>query len=328
MDSEHPYARAVLDRELAGVAASKPGGRSVALFKAAADLGNLVGAGALDEPITLQLLVGAALHVGLPERQARITASRGLLAGMKTPRSIPSGARASLNPPPSPRAFTEPSANYLPVAEVAAIWNAAVPVTEDESTKIWIEGRHLDPAAVELWDLARAIPEEPSLPNWARKGSSTWTDSSHRLIVRAFDADGAAHSVRARALRGGVEEKSLAPAGFAARGLVYACVLGKRVLRGVVPDWWRREVVIVEGIPDFLTWASRQPEANEQGPAVFGVESGAWTAAHARRIPPGARVAVRTHRDAAGRKYARTIGESFAGRNVQLFRLKDEEAAA
>ena len=38
------------------------------------------------------------------------------------------------------------------------------------------------------------------------------------------------------------------------------------------------------GEPDFLTWGTNRSDAREQVPAVFGVESGAWTKEIAARI--------------------------------------------
>jgi hypothetical protein len=172
------------------------------------------------------------------------------------------------------------------------------------------------------------IPRECALPAWAYCRRTSWIESSHRLVVRGFTAAGEPRGLKARALDPSAEPKALAPSGFSTAGLVYACGLGQQVLRGDPLDWWRPEIVIVEGIPDFLTWTSQQPEGSEQGPAVFGVESGSWTAAHAARIPNGARVAVRTHLDAAGDKYAQVIAQSFEGREVQLFRPRRTEASS
>jgi hypothetical protein len=109
--------------------------------------------------------------------------------------------------------------------------------------------------------------------------------------------------------------KSLAPAGVRVAGMVMACPLGVQLLGGNVPTWWRsRIVVIAEGEPDWLTWASRQPEANEDGPAVFGVESGAWTPDIAARIPDGVTVVIRTHLDDAGDRYAAKIAGTLRDR--------------
>lgn len=92
-----PYARAVLERELAGAALAKPGERNAALFRAAARLGSLCAAGHLpSEPVARGLLL-AAEECGLtrddgPSR-VHATIESGLKAGAKSPRGIPTGGR-------------------------------------------------------------------------------------------------------------------------------------------------------------------------------------------------------------------------------------------
>jgi hypothetical protein len=72
--------------------------------------------------------------------------------------------------------------------------------------------------------------------------------------------------------------------------------------------------VIAEGEPDFLTWATRWSDAAASVPIVLGVFAGAWSDDLAGRIPPGARVIVRTHHDPAGDAYAEAIRQSLEGR--------------
>jgi len=80
-------------------------------------------------------------------------------------------------------------------------------------------------------------------------------------------------------------------------------------------------VIITEGEPDWLTWATTRPDL-----AVLGVVAGAWVAELAARIPDGSKVVLRTHADAAGDAYAAKVAASFTGRKVQLARLKHEES--
>ena len=81
------------------------------------------------------------------------------------------------------------------------------------------------------------------------------------------------------------------------------------------PEAGPLRLVIAEGEPDFLTWASRLSADAEFAPvAVLGIVAGAWTPAIAARIPDGARVVVRTHHDEAGRKYAAQIHATLTGR--------------
>ncbi len=114
--------------------------------------------------------------------------------------------------------------------------------------------------------------------------------------------------------------KRLPPGGHRAAGLVLADALALHLLAGASPDALPRplRVLFVEGEPDFLTWASRFSDADEDAPAIFGVLSGSWTPSHAARIPDGAIAIIRTHNDAAGDGYAAAVERSLAKRCVVL----------
>ena len=105
-------------------------------------------------------------------------------------------------------------------------------------------------------------------------------------------------------------DKAGAAAGFELRGLVLADALGRQLLEG---DTKAAELVkaaglvVTEGEPDFLTWATRQGDAAELVPAVLGLVAGSWTPEHAARIPAGTRIAMKTHADKAGEGYAATV---------------------
>lgn len=89
---------------------------------------------------------------------------------------------------------------------------------------------------------------------------------------------------------------------------------GRRLL---VSEGGPQLCVIVEGVPDWLTWATHGMEAK----AVFGVAAGSWCVELALRVPDGSEVVIRTHRDEAGDKYAAGIIDSFHGRDgVRLLR--------
>jgi len=288
------------------------------VFRAAAALGCFVGAGCLDGEYALAALLEAALTTGLSEKEARSHIARGLRRGAETPRTIPDGARGRgqvvvpLPPPP-----VEPPQPVLPPPGTGQVWADALPVTEDPEASAWLISRGLDPDAVTLWDLARAIPAAPRLPRWAwTKAGGAWTQSGHRLVLPLRDATGRLAALRARCVQpGSMMAKSLTPVGVRATGLVLACPLAAQVLAGEALHWWMSpSFVIAEGEPDFLTWASRQREADEQGPAVLGIGAGAWTASIAARIPDGARVSIRTHHDGAGEKYANAIVGSLQSR--------------
>lgn len=312
----HPeeFTRAVVARVEADLASTK-GGRSLATFRSAASLGNLVGAGLLDRDSAEALLMAAARSTGLSAPRASGSVRRGLRAGEATPVLVESRPGEPVRLPP-PVSAPPPLPTYPSKSEVENLWSCAFDVTTDDETVAWLLGRSLDPDAVALWDLARALPRAAIVPTWANAGTAPWTESGHRLLLRLFDIDGHHRSVRARFVRSGAPKlKSLAPSGFSTSGLVLACPLAVQLLRGADLSWWgRRDFIVVEGEPDFLTRATQQPDADSEGPAVFGVGSGSWTPVHAARIPADSRIVVRTHDDDAGDRYAAAIAQSLAGR--------------
>jgi hypothetical protein len=92
------------------------------------------------------------------------------------------------------------------------------------------------------------------------------------------------------------------------------------------PWWAERQVVICEGEPDFLTWATHEPIPRTV--AVLGIGgAGQWSDEIADRIPDDSTVVLRTHRDDAGDAYALEIAASLRGRcNVLESDAKGREA--
>ncbi len=327
--SGHNYLEAAIQGEVARILQSSTGGRSRAMFAAAAALGALVGASLLNHEEIEALLVEAGLATGKPEREVRSHVQRGLRRGMENPRSVlctdpglvpmqAHHAGRARCAPIQARALTCPRP---PEGAINTLWEAALPVTQDKAVTTYLaEVRGLDPEIVALWDLARVLPVGVHLPALARCGGRTWTESSHRLIFRTYDDAGKFVSLRARFVgQAANARKTLAPTGYTTKGLVMACPLAVQLLAGGPPDWWTaHDVVIAEGDVDFLTWATQQPECAETGPAVFGITSGAWTQGIADRVPTGARVVIRTHDDAAGDKYAEKLHATLAGRCTVL----------
>lgn len=224
-------------------------------------------------------------------------------------------------PPPAKQEAQPVRAN---VAEVAEVWGSARPVTEDVEVTAWLASRGLDAGEVEDRNLARALPEGATLPRWARFQRQPWSRSGHRLIVPMWSATGALASLHARSVEPKVSpgHKAASPAGAELRGLVMADALGRLMLEGAALADGRpaSELVtasglwVMEGVPDFLTRATDYSEAAEAAPAVLSVLSGSWGAAIAARVPDGTTVAIETHQDAAGERYARAIAASLAGR--------------
>jgi hypothetical protein len=142
-------------------------------------------------------------------------------------------------------------------------------------------------------------------------GWRDWRELGFLALLPLYDARGELRSVRARRIVK-ADPKEGTPQGFEVAGLVLACVAARRLLAGDAPA--RCRVLVVEGAPDFLTWTSRQSDASEDGPAIFGTFAGGWSREIAAKIPDGARVALRTHQDAAGRAYSAKIAATLAHR--------------
>jgi hypothetical protein len=192
--------------------------------------------------------------------------------------------------------------------------------------RAYLEGRGIAPEAVEALDLARAIPDGAVLPRWASyRGNApearTWLAMGFRLVLPVYDAGGVVRSVRGWRVLEGDGPKRLPPSGYRAGGLVMADGAGVALLGRASLEGTDGRVVIVEGEPDFLTWATRFPDSAEAVPAVLGILSGSWTDEIAARIPDGARVIVRTHHDEAGNRYAAAVRGSV-DRRCEVLRSK------
>lgn len=228
-------------------------------------------------------------------------------------------ARAKTPPTVARAAPTRP---YPPADEIGAFWALCRATTEDPDVGLWLEGRGLSPAAIARYDVARALPATASMPPWAsyrgdpekRPKPEPWPALGYRLIVPLYDAGGVIRSVRARAITPTDGPKALPPAGYAAKGLVMADPLASMMLAlGSWPEHAEKRVVISEGEPDFLTWASRGTGARTL--AVLGLAgSGLWTKEIADRIPDGSTVILRTDQDDAGDRYAEQITATLWGR--------------
>lgn len=244
---------------------------------------------------------------GLDARRAfrRVLARAGELAGIhvdatRTERPAYRGpVRIARAAPPGPER------TYPALDEVADLWERGIAPDDDAEARAMLAQRGLAVGP----DLARVLPLDAMLPPWACFGGRPWTSTGHRLIVPVYDAAGTMRSVRAWRVCEGGSPKRLPPTGHKAAGLVLACEFAVAMFRGTFAP---RRVLIVEGEPDFLTRATKRTEGGVV--ARIGVGAGWWTAAHAARVPDGATVIVRTHRDPAGDHYAAEVARTLAGR--------------
>ena len=241
----------------------------------------------------------------------QVMASKGLCRADEERTTHEPAARRSLVREAGPT-----QANRPPRAEVERLWLRSLPVTDDAEAVDWIESRALDPITIADRDLSRVLLPDSPLPSWARLSGEPWTATSHRLLIPLVGATGEIESLHARALAPrdpNGRDKAASPAGAEVRGLVMADGLGRQLLTAGPPEWWPHDrVLVVEGVPDFLTWATWFGDAADDSPAILGVISGSWTDAIGARLPDGAKILVRTHDDVAGAKYAarilRTVG--------------------
>ena len=202
------------------------------------------------------------------------------------------------------------------------LWQRCRLVGDDEQAASWIRSRALDVGKVEDFDLVRVLPADGALPSWCAMRGRSWRESGHRIVAGLYDEHGSLVSLHARRLTS-KHPKGVSPSGFAMGGLIMADLFSRLVLKDGLPDWWAGQLVvfITEGVPDFLTCASYFADSDEHAPMVLGILSGSWSPAIAKRIPPGAKVIVRTHHDDAGRKYAGQIAKTLRGR-CELLRSK------
>lgn len=212
--------------------------------------------------------------------------------------------------PPPPEA-TAP-AEYPATAEVRAIWETAQPAGDDARASEELVTRKIDPDLATELGLARVLPPWPfdgyPLPQWARYRGAWWPQSGHRLLVPVYAPDGTMRSVRAWRIEGDAPAKRLPPAGRKTTGLVMANALALLALK---PKAAPRQILVVEGEPDFLTAAIRWRDW-----PVIGVISGGWTPELAQRVPMGSEVLIGTHHDEAGHKYAEHVAKTVRARAV------------
>ena len=316
----------------ADVASSGKGSRNDTLARAAYSLGQIGAvAGLSDDTLEAALMAVAPTDRTFPTSEARLVIRSGLRKGRTKPRTISDTMHipaVTWQPPTAPQRPPE-QPKYPPQEEVAELrLNMLSLASEVEpwphDARLYLESRF--PAVDDLCDtitslqLARMIHPETPCPEWAGLGTGdhwrSWGQLGYCLAVGLWDSSGNLRSVKVRLT--GVKPwdtapKTLDPTGYNVKGLVMANVPARRILASeqVEPT----TIVIAEGVTDWLV-------ASVQWPArpVIGVDSGLWTADHARRVVDGSTIIIRTDNDPSGDKYADSISATFKGRKVRLQR--------
>ena len=195
------------------------------------------------------------------------------------------------------------------------LWAECPQVTSDEEVMTWLGAHSIDPAAVAALDLARALPRDRPLPEWARYGIMPWNEGGYRVLVPLFDLEGRMAGLYARSLRpkfNGYWPRSYPPVSDP-HGFVMGNASALELLRN--RSWqedssWRT-IVISGGAADFLDWAS----ASALTPAaIFGIVPGSWSRHFANRIPDGCRVIVRAFENPITGRYAHRLSEALTPR--------------
>lgn len=329
-DRLNSFGEAALVGLLAELAGAGEHDRNATVNRIAYRAGRLVGAGALDGEHVTREMESAGVALGLQPAEVRSTVRSGLRAGMANPAMLldcapGTGRRAPARPPVvRPAPLVSAPAPRPPRAEVEALWRRCVPVTDDPEVAAWLAGRAIDPDRVELYDLARAIPRGARVARWAGCQRVPWS-THHRLVARVWGVSGAVESLHARAVEEPPEglPKGLWPVAGSVRGLVLAEGWGRQFLAtGRPPEGWGGELVVAEGLPDWLSWCVTCSDADEAAPAVLGLTAGSWTAEVAARVPDGTLLVIATDHDAAGDGYAAKVVATFQGREVEVRRWK------
>jgi hypothetical protein len=273
------------------------------------------GCGATGDVLTL---VAVANNLKLDTQFKSVLAAAARLGGLwhlvdKFEGREPREPRPEFVPPP---VRIEPPREWPPKDEVDALWASCVSTSDHADASVYLRGRSLDPEIIDARGLARALPESGALPRWCVCRGGTWREVGYGLVIPVYDVTGEMRSVRVARVVDGEGPKRLPPFGHKASELVMADEFGLAMLRGQIQPY---RVVIIEGEPDFLTRAS---VANDPHGCTLGIVSGSWTKAFADRIHVGARVAIRTHLDDAGDRYAAEITETLRRRTPHVYRRR------
>ena len=227
-------------------------------------------------------------------------------------RELESGEAPRGRPAPVPRASPAPERGYP--ADAAAFWGSCSTTADVPDVASWLASRGIDPDLVDAGGLARGIADGATLPQWGAYRGRSWSETGHRLILPVYDANGALRSVRAGRVVEGDSPKRLPPGGHKSGGLVMACDSAIAMLQGTYRP---QRLLVVEGEPDFLTWATWR---TRHAYARIALTSGAWTEDFAAKVPPTAKVFLCTDADRAGDGYADAVRKTLPKNEIHRWK--------
>jgi hypothetical protein len=245
-------------------------------------------------------LVAAAYQLDTTRDFLRVLQAAAQLAGydLDAPdRAAPPPKRREIPPP------QRPDANDL-----AALWTACGSVADlrehqhDEDSRVirFLADRGIHAGELGVLDIARVTPQ-PHDYDWPAWWPQAWA-RSWRIVTLAYEADGIAVSLHARAIDGSTP-KTRWPLRCASSGLLFANKIGHKMLCGIREP---QRILVTEGMTDFLS-ASVMVANEGREHAVIGITSGSAQALSKVAWPPRVGVAIITHEDRAGETYATQV---------------------
>ncbi|MAQ16249.1 MAG: hypothetical protein CMN30_15840 [Sandaracinus sp.] len=337
-DRNRRYVRRAFDAEVEAAHVAGRGGRNTTLHRSGCrcfELSNAMPSELSRDEVRAALLEAAGA-AGLPPREARATLrsaerrigdSRARLPALHVdPGAAPIDFAALRRRIENMKATEHrDEAKRPPRGEVRYLWEHCKPVPLEVLAELSGKPRpNID--ARRVGDLVRYLPDDVALPPWG----DWWRRTGHRVVIPLRDHRGEIVTLHARAGRAaGNCPKQFGPRGYQVRGTAMANAIGVDLLRG---DEFTRDyvahagVVITEGTPSWLAWATNWGGAFESEPACFAYYSGTWSKAHADAIPDGARVLLDPDYNEAGQRMARAVVETLGAR-VDLHVTKTREVA-
>jgi len=211
---------------------------------------------------------------------------------------------------------------YPDSQELETFWKTCIRITESKICRAWIEQRWIDPEIVALYNYGTAIDGSTAKFPWATFKKKNWSDTGYQAIFPLYNPQGKLTSVRARWVSYQKPlSKVINPSGCEVQGTILADRQALAILQEKPLDDYDGYIVITEGDPDYLSWATRNKENTF---ATFGVFSGSWNNDFASKIPEHSKVVVATHYDNDGEKYFRQIFDSLKDRNVKVYRSNNK----